>query len=103
MAIFEPVSLLDFGFLSMVGDPAFDASVASAIFDMYGPKSRQSDEQVADAVCQALGHRRNMLLAYRALYALLTSNAYSADGSDGHFRWYVEMLRRQDVRKALGL
>ncbi len=36
----DPVAVLDFGFLSTVGDPAFDASIASAIFNMYGPNAR---------------------------------------------------------------
>ena len=32
----RPVAVLDFGFLTTVGDPAFDAAVTSSIFDMYG-------------------------------------------------------------------
>ena len=30
-------AVLDFGFLSTAGDPAFDAAIAASCFDMYGP------------------------------------------------------------------
>ncbi len=52
---------------------------------------------------EALGYGGEVLLAYRAVYALLTSNAYASDGGDGHFRWCVEMLGRRDVRGALNM
>jgi len=39
----------------------------------------------------------SVLLAYRAVYALLTSNVYSTDGKDGHYRWCVEMLNRPEI------
>ncbi|MFP4600923.1 MAG: phosphotransferase family protein [Persicimonas sp.] len=99
----EPVAVLDFGFLSTFGDPAFDVSIASAIFNMYGPNARVIDEQVVLAMQEALGYGDEVLLAYRAVYALLTSNAYASDGDDGHFRWCVEMLGRRDVRGALNM
>jgi hypothetical protein len=98
-----PLSVFDFGFLSSVGDPAFDASVASAIFNMYGPHARDIDDEVTDAFVLSLGFERRVMLAYRAAYALITSNAYAPDGSDGHYRWCVTMLRREDVRSSLGL
>lgn len=99
----RPLSVFDFGFLSTVGDPAFDASVSSAIFNMYGPHARDIDDEVTETVVKAFGYPREVLMAYRAVYSLLTSNAYSPTGADGHFRWCVSMLRREDVRASLGL
>lgn len=98
-----PVSVLDFGFLTTIGDPAFDASIASATFDMYGPAAHQTDARVSAAVGDALGYERRVLLAYRAVYALLTSHAYDPEGDDGHAQWCNEMLGRGDVRAALKL
>lgn len=98
-----PVAVFDFGFLSTKGDPAFDASISSAIFNMYGPKARSIDDEVIEIFARELGYPRKVLLAYRALYGLLTSNAYSAEGADGHFRWSVSMLNRNDVRAAIEL
>jgi len=99
----HPTAVFDFGFLSTVGDPAFDASVSSAIFNMYGPNARAIDDEVTEMYERTLGYPRKVLLAYRAVYALLTSNVYSPDGTDGHFRWCVSMLKREDVRRALKL
>ena len=99
----RPLSVFDFGFMTMVGDPLFDASISSAIFNMYGSHARRIDDEVTDAVVAALGYPRRALLAYRAVYSLITSNAYSPTGEDGHFRWCVTMLKREDVRASIGL
>lgn len=99
----KPLSVIDFGFLSTIGDPAFDASISSGIFNMYGPAARAIDDQVTAAVSVALDYPRTVLLAYRAVYALLTSNVYSPEGTDGHFQWCVNTLRRDDVRASLPL
>ena len=99
----RPLSVFDFGFLTTIGDPLFDASISSAIFNMYGPHARAIDEEVTEAVAKAFNYPRQALLAYRAVYSLLTSNAYSPSGADGHFRWCVSMLKREDVRASLGL
>ena len=98
-----PAAVLDFGFLSSAGDPAFDASIAGAIFNMYGPHARAIDDEVTASLAVELGYPEPVLLAYRSVYGLLTSNAYSDDGSDGHYAWYVVMLNRSDIREALGL
>jgi hypothetical protein len=34
---------------------------------------------------------------------MATSNAFTADGSDGHFSWCIAQLRRADISEALGL
>ena len=99
----SPLSVFDFGFLSTVGDPAFDASISSAIFNMYGEHARKIDDQVTALFGKALNYPHEVLLGYRAVYAMLTSNAYSPEGLDGHFRWSVAMLRRDDVQASLGL
>lgn len=33
----RPVAVLDFGFCTTAGDPAFEAAVTAAVWDMYGP------------------------------------------------------------------
>lgn len=94
-------AVLDWGFLSLFGDSALDASVACGVYNMYGPHHRHIDD-VFLAVCEArLGHSREQLLLYRALYALMSSNAYSEDGSDGQYVWCVQNLLRDDLRSVL--
>jgi hypothetical protein len=97
----QPAALLDWGFLSTAGDPAFDASVAAGIFNMYGEHARAIDDRLLLFVADLLEVPLDHLLIYRAAYAVATSNAYDANGSDGHFTWCVNALRRSDVRDAL--
>jgi aminoglycoside phosphotransferase (APT) family kinase protein len=95
------VAVLDLGFLTTVGDPALDAALTASIFDMYGPRHRQSEAVLDDAFATRLGHDPQRLGIYRAAYALATATAFSPDGTDGHFEWCVGMLQRDDVRGAI--
>lgn len=97
----RPSAVLDFGFLSVPGDPAFDAAVTASILDMYGPRAREVEAAFDDLVVERFGYPRELLLLYRAAYALITSNAYDPQGADGHFRWCVDMLLREDVTALL--
>jgi aminoglycoside phosphotransferase len=94
-------AVIDWGFLSHVGDTSFDASIACGIYDMYGPFARPHDEAILSACVSRHGYDRHCLLVYRALYAILTSNAYSDDGTDGHYAWCVATLNRADIRTTL--
>lgn len=96
-----PVGVLDFGFLSTVGDPAFDAAVTASIYDMYGPDAARTESRLDEAVSGRFDYPRARLLLYRAAYALITANCFSASGSDGHFDWCVRMLERPEVREVL--
>ncbi|MCW3816309.1 aminoglycoside phosphotransferase family protein [Micromonospora sp. DR5-3] len=97
----EPATLLDWGFLSTEADPAFEASIAAGVFDMYGPAARSLDDEWVETLCRLFGHTRHQLLVYRAVYALLTSNSYDAEGKDGHFAWCAVALNRPDITEAL--
>jgi aminoglycoside phosphotransferase (APT) family kinase protein len=98
-----PVATLDFGFLSTLGDSRFDAAVAASIYDMYGARARQNEAILDDALVAEFGYDHRILQVYRAAYALITSNCFSAAGDDGHFAWCVELLQRKDIRLALDL
>lgn len=96
----RPTAVIDWGFFSVLAEPALDAAIASAVLDMYGPRAAQVDRVLTDALVERLGVERDVLLAYKGFYALVTSNVYSPDGTDGHFGWCSAMLARQDVRDA---
>jgi aminoglycoside phosphotransferase (APT) family kinase protein len=93
--------ILDFGFLSTVGDPRFDAAVAAGIHDMYGPRAQTNEAVLDDAVIERFGYDQDVLHLYRAAYALVTSNCFSASGDDGHFAWCTALLNRPLVRRSL--
>jgi len=90
----RPTAVLDFGFFSTVGDPAFDAAVASSTFDMYGPHAARIEHRLTAAMAVEFGYRPRDLALYKAAYAVATANAYDPDGRDGHFAWCVQMLER---------
>jgi serine/threonine protein kinase len=94
-------AVLDWGLMSLFGDSTLDASFACGIYNMYGPHHRQIDELFLKACEARLGYSRERLLLYRALYAIIQSNAFSETGSDGHYAWCIENLLRDDIRSVL--
>lgn len=89
--------VLDFGFLTTVGDPHFDAALTASLFDMYGPNARLSENLLSQYFMSRFGHDPDRYALYRAAYAIVTYAYFGSDGADGHFRWCVQMLRREDV------
>ncbi|GIL29522.1 phosphotransferase family protein [Actinocatenispora comari] len=94
-------ALLDWGLLTTRGDPAFDAASFPAFFDMYSPRAREHTEALTAAVCRRFGHDRDLLLLYRAWYALVGSNLYDPLGRDGHFAWCVRVLADPEIVRLL--
>jgi serine/threonine protein kinase len=90
-------AVLDFGLFSAAGDPRFDAAVCAATVNMYGPHAAQVMEALTARFAEAFGYRLEVMRLYQAAYALATSNAYSIDGSDGHFRWCVDQWRKPEI------
>jgi aminoglycoside phosphotransferase (APT) family kinase protein len=97
----RPVAVLDWGFLSTGGDPAFEAGLAAALFDMYGPGAREAEEDLLRRLHESAGYSVERMRLYRAVYAMITSNAYDPEGRDGHFAWCAASLNREDVVAAL--
>lgn len=94
-------AVLDWGMVTCLGDPAFDASISAGIFNMYGANAAMMESHLRRVYAEKLGHGIDRLRLYRAVIAIHSSNAFSADGSDGHYAWCVATLVRQDVRDAL--
>jgi hypothetical protein len=90
----RPVAVLDFGFFTTAGDPAFEAAVTAAVWDMYGPHAEAHTDELTRIFAAELHHSPETLRRYRAAYALATYDLFSDDGTDGHFRWCAEVLGR---------
>lgn len=99
-AAVRPVAVLDFGFWTTAGDPAFEAAVAAAVWDMYGPYAEEHVRELTGFFAGELGHPPATLAVYQAAYALTTYDLFGVDDSDGHFRWCVTRLRRSPVFSA---
>ncbi|SDS61439.1 Phosphotransferase enzyme family protein [Brevibacterium sandarakinum] len=97
----EVAGVVDFGFLTTVGDPQFEAAIAASSFDMYGPNARQSETALSAAFSARFGHDLTAYGLYRAAYAVITHSYFATDVQDGHFRWCAQMLKRDDVRDAI--
>lgn len=97
----EVAGVVDFGFLTTVGDPQFDAAIAASSFDMYGPNAQLSEQILSAAFSVRFGHDLTIYGLYRAAYAVITNSYFASDRWDGHFRWCVEMLRRPDIRGSI--
>ncbi|MBO0867733.1 MAG: aminoglycoside phosphotransferase family protein [Micromonosporaceae bacterium] len=97
----RPTAVLDFGFLTTAGDPRFDAAISAAVMNMYGPHAAQITGQLTRRLADELGYPVEVLVLYRAAYAVATSNAFTSDGSDGHFAWCVAQLASPEVSDVL--
>ena len=96
----RPVAVLDFGFYTTAGDPAFEAAVTAAVWDMYGPHAEEHTAELTRLFAHELGYEPAILTAYQAAYALTTYDLFGLDAGDGHFRWCAEQLRRNAVFSA---
>jgi len=99
----RPLAVLDFGFLTTAGDPRLDAAIAGSVMNMYGPHAPAITGAFTRQLATDLGYPAEELVTYQAAYAVATSNAFTADGTDGHFAWCISQLRRPDVTDLLGL
>ncbi|GAA2312502.1 hypothetical protein GCM10010234_66480 [Streptomyces hawaiiensis] len=89
----RPVAVLDFGFCTTAGDPAFEAAVTAAVWDMYGPHAAHHTAELTRLFARELGHAEEDLTLYRKAYALITYDLFGMGPHDGHFRWCAALLR----------
>ncbi|WP_374454222.1 phosphotransferase [Nocardioides sp.] len=87
----RPVGLLDFGYVSTVGDPAFDAAVAAALQDMFGPRAAEAMAALDSLTTRRFGYDPDVLVLYRAAYGLVTASCLA--GHPGrHLDWCLELV-----------
>ena len=99
---FTPTALIDFGFLTTAADPLFDAVISALIFDMYSPTAHVTRRALYETYAQKWGEQFvNLYPLYKTSYALITSNAYSEKGEDGHFKWCVDILNDTETKSLI--
>jgi hypothetical protein len=90
-------ALLDFGLLTMYGDPLFDIATGWVFFDMYDERKANIRARYLAMVLEALGRRvRGKLYFYVLLYSMLSANTYSSMCADGHYQWCVDNLNNPE-------
>jgi aminoglycoside phosphotransferase (APT) family kinase protein len=75
----RPMTLLDFGLLTMPGDPTFDAAAAGSLHDLWSPRIREVEAAFDTALASRLDYDPEQLLIYRCIHSLLVSNAHDHD------------------------
>ena len=87
----RPTGLLDFGYVSTVGDPAFDAAVAACLQDMFGAGAAAATAALDDATTRRFGYDPAVLVLYRAAYGLVTASCLA--GHPGrHVDWCLALV-----------
>jgi thiamine kinase-like enzyme len=98
----EITALLDFGLLTMVGDPLFGLATSWVFFDMYDELKAQVRERYLAMLLDRLGRQaRSRLYCYVLIYSILSANTYSPQCSDGHYYWCIANLSNQDYWNAI--
>lgn len=87
----RPTGLLDFGYISTVGDPAFDAAVAAALQDMFGPQATAATAALDALVTRRFGYAPEVLVLYRAAYGLVTASCLAAHPGR-HLDWCLALV-----------
>lgn len=89
-------ALLDFGLLTMYGDPLFDLATGWVFFDMYDQLRSNARERYLALLLERLGEDvRGRLYRYVLIYSILSANTYSSQCCDGHYQWCVANLNDQ--------
>jgi len=97
----RPAAVLDFGFCTTAGDPAFEAAVTAALWDMHGPHAEElAPRNSRDSSPTSSGTRQRPSPPVRPPCALTTYDLFGLDDRDGHFRECAEQLRRNAVFSA---
>lgn len=89
----HPVAVLDVGFCTTAGDPAFEAAVTAAVWDMYGPHAAHHTAELSRLFAREPGRAEEDLALYRRAYALITYDLFGMGPHDGHFRWCAALPR----------
>ena len=91
-------ALLDFGLLTMYGDPLFDIATGWVFFDMYDEFKANIRERYLSIVLETLGrHVRGKLYRYVLFYSVISANTYSPTCADGHYQWCAANLNHQST------
>ena len=88
----RPSGLLDFGYVSTIGDPAFDAAVAAALHRMLGADDAAGTHELDALTSARFGYDHHRLATYRAAYGLVTASCLVAYPQGEHFRWCLDLV-----------
>lgn len=98
----QVTAVIDFGLLTMYGDPLFDLATSWVFFDMYDELQAQLRERYLAIICKQTGEEvRGKLYRYVLFYSIIGANMYSSTCSDGQYQWCVANLNNAHYWEAV--
>lgn len=99
---YRVTALLDFGLMTLYGDPMFDLATGWVFFDMYDLLRANLRERLLHIMLDRLGQAaRDSLYRYVLIYSILSANTYSKTCEDGHYAWCVQNLNASVLRQVI--
>lgn len=89
--------VIDFGIMTMWGDPLWDIATCCAFFDMYDELGLDARERCFRAATHRLGNVLPMLHRYILVYSIVGADAYDPTCADAHYRWCVANLNNASL------
>ncbi|MES9684477.1 aminoglycoside phosphotransferase family protein, partial [Gottfriedia acidiceleris] len=94
--------VIDFGLMTLYGDPLFDVALSWILFDLYDELGETKLEKYLNKVVNRLGEEvRSTIHLYILFYSIYSANFFSETCSDGHYQWSVRNLNNEKFWAAL--
>ncbi|MEH7610402.1 aminoglycoside phosphotransferase family protein [Gottfriedia acidiceleris] len=94
--------VIDFGLMTLYGDPLFDVALSWILFDLYDELGEIKLEKYLNKVVNQLGEEvRSTIHLYVLFYSIYSANFFSETCSDGHYQWSVRNLNNEKFWAAL--
>ncbi|PEJ53657.1 hypothetical protein CN692_20305 [Bacillus sp. AFS002410] len=95
--------VIDFGLMTLYGDPLFDVALSWILFDLYDELGEVKLEKYLNKIVNTLGEEvRSTIHLYVLFYSIYSANFFSENCSDGHYQWSVRNLNNERFWIALG-
>ncbi|WP_088072411.1 aminoglycoside phosphotransferase family protein [Gottfriedia luciferensis] len=94
--------VIDFGLMTLYGDPLFDVALSWILFDLYDELGEVKLERYLNKIVNKLGDEaKRTIHLYVLFYSIYSANFFSPDCSDGHYQWSVRNLNNEKFWAAL--
>lgn len=88
--------VIDFGLMTLYGDPLFDVALSWILFDLYDELGEIKLNKYLNKVVNKLGEKnRGTIHLYILFYSIYSANFFSENCSDGHYQWSVRNLNNE--------
>ncbi|MFD4705677.1 phosphotransferase family protein [Gottfriedia sp. NPDC058432] len=88
--------VIDFGLMTLYGDPLFDVALSWILFDLYDELGEIKLAKYLNKVVDRLGEEvRSTIHLYVLFYSIYSANFFSETCSDGHYQWSVRNLNNE--------